>query len=199
MPWSTRSAGHWMMIRLFDIVLSVAALVLLSPLMFIVCLLILTEIKSPIYVQQRVGYKKKAFTLFKFCTMKPDTPSLATHLIDKNALTKTGRWLRKTKFDELPQLINVLRGEMSLVGPRPCLFNQAELILARDRRGVFDVLPGITGLSQLKKIDMSTPELLAETDALMIEDFSFLKYFKYLALTAFGMGAGDQIDKNPGR
>ena len=114
-------------------------------------------------------------------------------------MTATGRLLRKTKFDELPQLINVLRGEMSLVGPRPCLFNQSELILARDRLGVFQVLPGITGLSQLRKIDMSTPELLAKTDAEMIRNFSLTRYFRYLVLTALGMGAGDRIDRNSNR
>ena len=186
------------MIRLLDIVLSIIAFILLSPLILIIYLSILVETGSPIYIQERVGYKKKAFVLLKFRTMKSGTPSLATHLVSENALTTTGRLLRKTKFDELPQLVNVLRGEMSLVGPRPCLFNQTELILARDGLGVFEVLPGITGLSQLRKIDMSTPELLARTDAQMIGDFSIYKYFQYLALTAFGMGAGDRIDKSSG-
>ena len=186
------------MIRLFDIVLSIIALVLLSPLLLLIYILILLETGSPVYLQERVGYKKNAFVLLKFRTMKSGTPSLATHLVSESALTTTGRLLRKTKFDELPQLVNVLRGEMSLVGPRPCLFNQTELILARDGLGVFEVLPGITGLSQLKKIDMSTPELLARTDAQMIGDFSIYKYFQYLALTAFGMGAGDRIDKSSG-
>ena len=183
------------MIRLFDIVLSIVALVLLAPLILIIYLSILIETGSPVYEQERVGYRKKAFVLLKFRTMKFGTPSLATHLVGENALTTTGKLLRKSKFDELPQLINVLRGEMSLVGPRPCLFNQTELILARDRLGVFDVVPGITGLSQLSKIDMSTPELLARTDARMIENFSLIKYLKYLALTALGIGIGDRVKK----
>lgn len=186
------------MVRLFDIVLSFAALVLLSPVLLLVCLLIMFETRSPVYTQERVGHKKKAFVLYKFRTMKSGTPSLATHLVRDDALTVTGRLLRKTKLDELPQLVNVLRGEMSLVGPRPCLFNQSELILAREELGVFNVLPGITGLSQLRKTDMSTPELLARTDAEMIRNFSLIKYFQYLVLTAFGMGAGDRIDKNSG-
>ena len=186
------------MIRLFDIILSIIALVLLAPVILIIYLLILIETSSPVYIQERVGHKKKPFVLLKFRTMKSGTPSLATHLVSENALTATGKFLRKTKFDELPQLVNVLKGEMSLVGPRPCLFNQTELILARDRLGVFEVLPGITGLSQLRKIDMSTPELLARTDAQMIEGFSLFRYLKYLTLTAFGMGAGDRIDKNSG-
>ncbi len=183
------------MIRLFDIVLSIVALISLAPLLLVIYLSVLLETKSPIYVQERVGYKKKAFVLLKFRTMISGTPSLATHLVGENALTTTGRLLRKTKFDELPQLVNVLKGEMSLVGPRPSLFNQTELISARQRHGVFDVLPGITGLSQLKGIDMSTPELLARTDAQMIADFSLKKYMKYLALTAFGKGIGDRIKK----
>ena len=186
------------MIRLFDIVLSIIAIVLLAPVILIICLLILIETRSPVYVQERVGHKKKPFVLLKFRTMKTGTPSLATHLVSENALTTTGKFLRKTKFDELPQLVNVLRGDMSLVGPRPCLFNQTELILARDKLGVFDVLPGITGLSQLRKIDMSTPELLAMTDAQMIGDYSLVNYFQYLALTAFGMGGGDRIHRNSG-
>ncbi len=183
------------MIRLFDITLSLAALILLSPLLLVIYVFILVETESPVYFQERVGYQKNPFILFKFRTMKAGTPSLATHLVGESALTITGKVLRKTKFDELPQLVNVLRGEMSLVGPRPCLFNQSELILARDRLGVFNVLPGITGLSQLRKIDMSTPELLARTDAEMIRSFSLVKYFQYLIFTACGMGAGDRIDK----
>ncbi|MCY4210312.1 MAG: sugar transferase [Gammaproteobacteria bacterium] len=187
------------MIRLFDILLSIIALALLAPIIFVIYLLVLIETKSPVYVQERVGHKQRAFILYKFRTMKSNTPSLATHLVSESVLTATGRLLRKTKFDELPQLINVLRGEMSLVGPRPCLFNQSELILARDRLGVFQVLPGITGLSQLRKIDMSTPELLAKTDAEMIRNFSLTRYFRYLVLTALGMGAGDRIDRNSNR
>ncbi len=185
------------MIRLFDILLSITALILLAPFMVVIYLLIMAETRDPVYVQERVGYKQRAFILYKFRTMKSNTPSLATHLVSESALTVTGRLLRKTKFDELPQLINVLRGEMSLVGPRPCLFNQSELILARDRLGVFQVLPGITGLSQLRKIDMSMPELLASSDAEMISGFSLARYFQYLVLTALGLGAGDRVDKNP--
>ncbi len=87
-------------------------------------------------------------------------------------MTKLGRFLRKTKLDELPQLWNVLKGEMSLVGPRPCLFNQRQLIKEREMRNVLDVRPGITGLAQVNEIDMSTPELLAKTDAKMVRQLS---------------------------
>ena len=92
------------------------------------------------------------------------TQSMATHLVGASSVTKLGGFLRKTKLDELPQLINVLFGQMSLVGPRPCLFNQEELISERESRGVLDVRPGITGLAQVNEIDMSTPKLLAEWD-----------------------------------
>ncbi len=101
--------------------------------------------------------------------------------------------LRRTKLDELPQLWNVLKGEMSLVGPRPCLLNQHELIEERVKRGVFDVRPGITGLAQVNGIDMSTPKLLAETDARMLHANSIASYFRYIVLTVAGKGAGDRI------
>jgi lipopolysaccharide/colanic/teichoic acid biosynthesis glycosyltransferase len=95
----------------------------------------------------------------------------------------------------LPQLWNVIKGEMSLVGPRPNLFNQVELVLERTSLGVYNVRPGITGLAQITKIDMSTPKLLAETDAKMISEFNTFMYFKCIFLTIFGRGYGDSINK----
>ena len=102
--------------------------------------------------------------------------------------------MRRTKLDELPQLWNVLRGDMSLVGPRPNLLNQEELIRERDQRKVYSVRPGITGLAQVNEIDMSTPELLAETDARMIADMSVANYFKYILQTVSGKGSGDRVN-----
>jgi len=127
--------------------------------------------------------------------MRKDTDSVATHLVDPGAVTSLGYFLRKTKLDELPQLWNVICGEMSLVGPRPCLFNQKELIEAREERGVFAVHPGITGLAQVQGIDMSTPELLAETDSRMIQTMSLSKYCAYLAMTFSRNGFGDRVRK----
>jgi lipopolysaccharide/colanic/teichoic acid biosynthesis glycosyltransferase len=146
-----------------------------------------------VFRQERVGRHKKPFTLVKFRTMKKDTASVASHLATASAITPFGRFLRRTKLDELPQLWNVLKGEMSLVGPRPCLFNQEELIEERERRGVLSVRPGITGLAQVNDIDMSTPRLLAETDQKMLANLTVPAYFRYILMTVSGKGAGDRV------
>lgn len=125
--------------------------------------------------------------------MRPETGSVGTHEVDADQVTTWGKLLRKTKIDELPQLWNVLKGEMSLVGPRPCLPNQIELIEARRKLTVFTVRPGITGLGQIRGIDMSDPQLLANTDSEMIRTMSFWNYFKYILLTACGWGRGDRV------
>ena len=101
--------------------------------------------------------------------------------------------MRKTKLDELPQLWNVLKGEMSLVGPRPGLFNQEELTQAREAKNIYNVRPGITGLAQVNEIDMSTPELLAQTDEKMIATLSLKHYFTYILQTVTGSGSGDRV------
>ena len=148
---------------------------------------------SPLFYQQRVGRHERLFTLLKLRTMSPDTESVGTHEVNPNQVTAWGRLLRKAKIDELPQLWNVLKGEMSLVGPRPCLPNQIELIEARRKLAVLTILPGITGLAQIRGIDMSTPDLLAKTDAEMIRTLNVGSYFKYIFLTVCGWGRGDRI------
>jgi len=148
---------------------------------------------SPFFRQERVGRNMKSFFLVKFRTMSKGTASVASHLACSASITPLGSILRKTKLDELPQLWNVLKGEMSLVGPRPNLCSQEELISARDALDVYSVLPGITGLAQIKDIDMSTPELLAKTDAEMISTMSVVNYFKYIFLTVAGKGQGDKV------
>ncbi len=182
-----------MIIRIFDFIFALFGLLLLWPVMLVICLLGYFDTGSPVFTQTRVGKNKKPFTLIKFRTMPPQTASVATHLVGASSVTKFGGFLRKTKLDELPQLINVVKGEMSLVGPRPCLFNQQELIEARESRGVFNVLPGVTGLAQVNEIDMSTPELLAEWDQKMIKTMSVKNYFTYIIQTATGKGAGDRV------
>lgn len=183
------------MTRVFDIVFAGLGLVLGAPLFLLLTVAGWLDTGSPLFRQQRVGRDQKPFTLVKFRTMRPGTPSVGTHLADASAITRWGAFLRKSKLDELPQLWNVLKGEMSLVGPRPCLPNQTELIAARAQRGVFAVRPGITGLAQIEGIDMSTPELLAETDARMIASLDLSAYFRYLLLTLLGRGQGDRVRK----
>ncbi|GBC57103.1 lipid carrier : UDP-N-acetylgalactosaminyltransferase [Stutzerimonas stutzeri] len=182
-------------IRLFDFVLSLVGLVFGSPVLLGLTIIGLFDTGSPIFCQVRVGRNQQPFTLFKFRTMRVDTASVATHLASDMSITRFGHFLRRTKLDELPQLWNVLKGDMSLVGPRPGLFNQGELTEERAKRGVFDVRPGITGLAQVSEIDMSTPALLAETDKKMIESLTLVDYFKYIFMTVAGNGAGDRVVK----
>jgi len=181
------------MIRLIDFLAALVGLILLLPLFIVLYLVGLVDTGSPLFRQERVGRGRQPFTLVKFRTMKKDTASVATHLASAAAITPFGRFLRRTKLDELPQLWNVLRGDMSLVGPRPCLYNQEELIAERTERGVFEVRPGITGLAQINEIDMSTPELLARTDAEMIRSLTLGAYIRYIILTITGKGAGDRV------
>lgn len=179
--------------RLFDIVLSFTGLAFSFPLMFTFFIIGLFDTGSPLFFQTRVGRQQMPFTLVKFRTMRKDTASVASHLASSNAITPYGAFLRKTKLDELPQLWNVLIGDMSLVGPRPGLFNQPELLEWRDKMGVFNVRPGITGLAQISEIDMSTPELLAKTDRQMIDTLTVTKYFSYIIQTVAGKGQGDRV------
>lgn len=180
-------------IRILDIVLSLVGLILLSPILILVCIIGFMETGSPLFFQKRLGLHKKPFLLIKFRTMSVGTKSVPTHLAKSSSVTKIGSILRKTKLDELPQLFNVFLGDMSIVGPRPNLLSQSELISMRDSKGVYNVKPGITGLSQIKNIDMSTPGLLAETDSKMIENYSLIIYCKIIIKTAVGKGSGDAI------
>ncbi|NVK02498.1 MAG: sugar transferase [Oceanospirillaceae bacterium] len=181
------------MIRLLDIVLASVGLLFTWPIMLVICIVSLFDTGSPIFIQTRVGRYQKPFTLIKFRTMRVDTASVASHLADRASITRFGSFLRRTKLDELPQLINVWFGSMSFVGPRPNLYNQTELIEARSQLGVYDARPGITGLAQILEIDMSTPQKLAETDARMLSSMSLGRYFTYIIKTALGAGAGDRI------
>lgn len=184
-----------MTLRSLDVLFALFGLLLGGPLLLLLFLLGLLDTGSPLFLQIRVGRDQRLFTLVKFRTMQPDAAHVATHLADASAVTRWGGVLRRTKLDELPQLWNVLKGEMSLVGPRPCLPNQIELIAEREQRGVFAVRPGITGLAQVGGIDMSLPQLLAEIDAQMIKTLSVTAYFRYILLTLLGRGAGDRVTK----
>lgn len=181
------------MYRLIDFTAAFFGIVLSLPIFAAVYIIGLFDTGSPLFFQQRVGKNKKSFTLIKFRTMSVETKSVASHLASTSSITKLGAFLRKTKLDELPQLWNVLTGDMSLVGPRPNLYNQEELITARSNKSVYDVRPGITGLAQIQNIDMSTPYKLATIDEVMIKTMSLKNYFLYIVKTITGSGSGDAV------
>ena len=184
-------------IRLLDILISLIGIIVGLPVIVLVSILGFLDHGSPLFFQSRVGKGQHLFTLVKFRTMARDTQSVGTHLVDSSSITTLGRFLRKTKLDELPQLFNVLAGQMSLVGPRPCLPNQTQLIEERAKRGVFSARPGITGLAQVNDVDMSTPRKLSLYDRLMIERMSIRLYLKLIVMTALGRGSGDRVRNIP--
>ena len=181
--------------RFFDISFSLLGLVLLCPILLVLLFVVWFDTRSPLFIQERVGRHQRPFVLVKFRTMRPGRADVASHLASSTSITRLGALLRRTKLDELPQLWNVLVGHMSLVGPRPGLFNQHELTQAREAHGVYSARPGITGLAQVNGIDMSTPELLAQTDARMLRELTVRSYFKYIFLTILGKGSGDGVKK----
>ena len=181
------------LLRTLDIGLALVGIICSLPIMLLIYIIGLFDNGSPLFFQQRVGKNQKLFTLIKFRTMDRHTHSVGTHLVDSSSITRLGHFLRKTKFDELPPLFNVLLGQMSLVGPRPCLPNQTELVDERGKRGVYKVRPGITGLAQINEVDMSTPRKLARYDQLMIERMCLKLYVKLIIATAFGKGRGDRV------
>ena len=156
--------------RAFDLAVAAVMLTVTSPVVLVAMLTIrATSPGAAVFSQIRVGRDGALFSCRKLRTMRRDTPSLPTHEAPAGSVTAVGKVLRATKIDELPQLWNVLKGEMSLVGPRPCLPTQTELIERRKELGVLTALPGITGLAQIKGIDMSDPRLCAETDAAYVK------------------------------
>ena len=173
------------MIRCFDFLFSLIGLIFLSPLLVLISLIGLFDNGSLLFIQKRVGCNLKSFSLIKFRTMPMGARSAGTHLIKDIKLSSFRYFLRRTKLDEIPQLFNVLFGDMSLVGPRPCLFNQRRLISERKKRGIFKVRPGITGLAQISGINMKTPTLLAKTDQKMIKGMSLYNYFYFIFKTIF--------------
>jgi len=182
--------------RTFDFLVSAVGLIVLMPVMLIIAWLVARS--SPggvLFVQTRVGKSEKPFQCYKFRTMAHGAPSAGSHEVAESWITPTGRRLRSAKLDELPQLINVLRGDMSLVGPRPCLPNQAEVIAARRARNVFAIRPGITGTAQLASIDMSTPEKLAGADSHYVANQSFAGDLRIIVATVLGGGSGDAVSR----
>lgn len=189
---STAVSGIPIVKRAFDLALCLALL----PICSLICLAALPFIyfdtrATPIFLQRRVGRDLRPFRLVKLRTMRADTQHLASHQVSAAQITPSGRWLRRWKIDELPQLLNVLTGSMSLVGPRPCLPTQHELIAERQRRGVLALQPGITGPGQVAGVDMSAPSRLAEIDSTYIGPWSLRRDVGLLFATALGKGKGD--------
>lgn len=175
------------MIRIFDFFFSLLGILILSPLFISLTFIGLFENGSPIFKQTRVGLNQKLFVIYKFRTMPINTKSVATHLLKNINTSFFCLFLRKSKLDEIPQLWNVLFGQMSLVGPRPCLPNQRKLIIERKKRDVFKVRPGITGLAQLNGVTMKNPTLLAKTDLKMVKELNLFNYFYYIIHTLYSV------------
>jgi O-antigen biosynthesis protein WbqP len=162
------------------------SLIFLLPVIAISALLVLLEDGRPVFfIQKRIGRDLKIFNIYKLRTMYKNTPSLGTHEVDKSNYLKTGSFLRYTKVDELPQLINFIKGELLLIGPRPGLETQLKLKDERLKREVFSVAPGISGLGQVLGYDMSDPVKLSKIDALYISNKNIQLDFKILIATFF--------------
>lgn len=184
-------------VRALDLCFAFAGLVATAPLLMVLIIWIKATSPGPaLFAQVRVGRGERTFVCYKLRTMKAGTPSVGSHEMSRSAITPVGHVLRRTKLDELPQLWNVLIGEMSLVGPRPCLPNQGVLIEERRARSVFDMRPGITGVAQVKGVDMSEPVLLAELDAAWLAQVSVSNYFALILQTVGGMGRGDGVGRD---
>ena len=163
--------------RVIDFILSLIGLIVLSPVFIILCIWIKLDSKGPIFFRQkRVGKNKKHFNILKFRTMYIDTPKdMPTHMLSNpdQYITKAGKFLRKTSLDELPQIINILKGEMAIIGPRPALWNQDDLIAERDKYGANDIKPGLTGWAQINGRDELEIDVKASLDGYYVEHMSF--------------------------
>jgi O-antigen biosynthesis protein WbqP len=180
--------------RMLDLAVALALSPIAALLLAVAAVAIRLESAGPaVFKQVRVGREGKLFTCYKLRTMYVDTRQAASHEVARSSVTRVGAFLRKTKLDELPQLLNVIRGDMSLVGPRPCLPVQTVLIERRKALGVLRARPGITGLAQVNDIDMSDPERLAEIDAEYLRSATLLGDLRLMVLTLAGSGAGDRI------
>jgi O-antigen biosynthesis protein WbqP len=183
--------------RIFDFIYAFIGLILLSPIFILIGILIKLDSKGPIlFTQRRIGQHKKEFKLLKFRTMKSDAPSyLPTHLMKEPGkyITRVGKVLRKTSLDELPQFINILKGDMSFVGPRPALYNQDDLVAEREKYGVHIVLPGVTGWAQVNGRDTLPIPDKAKLDGEYIKHFGLCTDFKLLMKTVVAILKSDGV------
>ncbi|MCD8909796.1 sugar transferase [Staphylococcus gallinarum] len=161
--------------RIFDIVSSLYAIIIFFPIIILVSVFIKLESKGPIiFKQKRPGINNRLFNIYKFRSMRIDTPNVATDKLDpSDYITKTGKFIRKTSLDELPQLFNIIKGDMSVVGPRPALYNQYELIDKRTSENIHLVKPGLTGLAQVMGRDDNTDDQKVQYDKFYVENQSF--------------------------
>lgn len=163
--------------RIIDIILSGAAIIILSPLLLVLCLAIKLDTPGPIlFTQKRVGIHKSFFQIYKFRTMRIDTPKdVPTHMLEnpEQYITKVGKFLRKTSLDELPQIFNIFKGQMSIVGPRPALWNQDDLVAEREKYGANDVTPGLTGWAQINGRDELEIPVKAKLDGEYVAHYGF--------------------------
>lgn len=173
--------------RFFDIIASFFGIIVLAIPMLIIAIIIKIESKGPIvFTQKRVGKDKKHFMIYKFRTMRSDTPAnMPTHLLDDPQMwiTKVGKVLRKTSIDELPQIFNIFKGDMSIIGPRPALWNQFDLIEERDKYSANDVRPGLTGLAQISGRDELEIPIKAKIDGEYVEKMGFFMDLKCFVMT----------------
>ena len=169
--------GYRYIKRIIDILLSGLAIIILSPLLLILCIAIKLDSPGPIFfTQKRVGIHKTYIQIYKFRTMRTDTPKdMPTHMLanPEQYITKTGRFLRKTSLDELPQIFNIFKGDMSIVGPRPALWNQDDLVAERDKYGANDVTPGLTGWAQINGRDELEIPVKAKLDGEYVKKYGF--------------------------
>ncbi|MGI6539145.1 MAG: sugar transferase [Caldicoprobacterales bacterium] len=173
--------------RIMDVLLSLTALIILLPVFIILAIAIKLDSKGPVFFKQkRVGKGKTHFYILKFRTMRIDTPKdVPTHLLEnpEQYITRVGKFLRRTSLDELPQIWNIFVGHMSIVGPRPALWNQYDLIAERDKYGANDILPGLTGLAQINGRDELPIEVKAELDGIYVQKMSFIMDVKCFVAT----------------
>ncbi|GBD80636.1 putative polyprenyl-phosphate--hexose-phosphate transferase [Tetragenococcus halophilus subsp. halophilus] len=183
--------------RALGFFLSLIGIIILSPILLIICLAIKIDSKGPIiFKQKRVGKNKKYFNIYKFRTMKSETPKeMPTHLLNNPDafITKVGKFLRKTSLDELPQLFNILKGDMAVIGPRPALWNQYDLIAERDKYGVNEAQPGLTGLAQISGRDELEIPVKAQIDGKYTNNISFLMDLKCFVGTILSIVKSDGV------
>lgn len=187
--------------RLFDFVMSLIGIIVLSPIILIVALAVkLTSPGPMLFKQRRIGKNNDEFQIYKFRTMRIDTPNVPTHLLEnpEQWITPVGKFLRKTSLDELPQLFNILKGEMSIVGPRPALYNQIDLKEMRTEAGVHKLVPGLTGWAQINGRDEIPLSLKVKLDKEYLEKKNFFFDIKIIFMTVLSVlkSEGVQEGKN---